>query len=409
MYTKTLLCLNLIILTFFAHSQSWEQTVSLPNEALGRNHALTFSLNGFGYLGTGYHQGQNALILSDFYKFDPNTKSWTALGDFPAGARGFSYAVTAGGKAYVGFGIGVEFDSARNQEVTQNQSDLWEYDPVTEAWTELSSCPCLARYHPAFVSTEDKIFVGLGSSEQGNLRDWWEYDIATDTWSQKPNFPGLRRHHPYYFSIDSLAYVGFGHGRAIYKDFYSYNPRTEEWTEIAEFPGESRVAGTQFSHRGKGYILSGQGSDHENLETGEFWEFDPFTEEWTQLAPHAGTGRWAPASFIINDTLYFGTGYTEEEEKDMWIYPLPGGPVLSVDNRSIPSNQALVYPNPSRGALRFSHEVVSVQIFTMAGLQVSEISNHGQKVQLDLSNGTYLAVLKLENGSLLNQRLILTQ
>jgi len=53
-------------------------------------------------------------------------------------------------------------------------NDLWEYDPRTEQWTELSPCPCEGRRHPAFTITENgKLFVGMGDNNtSGNLNDW---------------------------------------------------------------------------------------------------------------------------------------------------------------------------------------------------------------------------------------------
>ena len=47
----------------------------------------------------------------------------------------------------------------------------------------------------------DKILMGCGSNDNGNLNDWWEYDIPSNTWSTKPNLPGLERHHPFYFDM----------------------------------------------------------------------------------------------------------------------------------------------------------------------------------------------------------------
>ncbi len=75
-----------------------------------------------------------------------------------------------------------------------------------------------------------------------------------------------------------------------------------------DFPGESRVAGTQFSHDGYGYILSGDGDDHDYLETGEFWQYNPADDSWSQLPSHPGLSRWAPGSFIIDGKVYLVQG-----------------------------------------------------------------------------------------------------
>lgn len=315
-----------LILFLFQSSlaQEWEQVSSLPDTVYGRNHPITFSLNGYGYLGTGYNSKGPEELFNDFYRYDPGSDTWTEIDTFLGQKRGFGYGVTTQNKAYMGFGIGSNIDPVTNKEVDTVFNDLYSYDPNKSEWTQLASCDCIGRYHPAMVATSDKIFVGLGSSGSGNLKDWWEYDIETNTWSQKPDFPGAKRHHPYYFGIDSLVYVGFGHGSGIYKDFYEYNPRTEEWRQLSDLPDQGRVAGTQFSHGGLGYVLSGQGENHRNLVLGDFWSYNPQSDTWTKLTPHPGTGRWAPGSFIIKDTVYFNSGLADNKEhKDLWSYELP--------------------------------------------------------------------------------------
>jgi hypothetical protein len=104
---------------------------------------------------------------------------------------------------------------------------------------------------------------------------------------------------------------------------------------------EARVAGTQFSiefplvgtttvpfnnatTRALGFVWSGDGDDHESMETGEFHAFYPDSGSssndgstksaaawWRQLTPHPGRARWAPGSFVLRGTTtaYFCCGY----------------------------------------------------------------------------------------------------
>ena len=51
-----------------------------------------------------------------------------------------------------------------------------------------------------------------------------------------------------------------------------------------------------------------EGEDHAQLDTGEFWEYDPDTDTWTELNPHPGSGRWAPGSMVIGNTIYIMGG-----------------------------------------------------------------------------------------------------
>jgi len=144
-----------------------------------------------------HHTDQNGLLRDDFYQYDPVSDQFTQLDDFPGGARSFAIGDTWNGKAYFGFG----------SNDTQLLGDLWEFDPVTQAWTELATCPCTPRRHPALIAHNGKVFVGLGGSITGDRNDWWIYDIPTDTWTEAAEFPSLRRHHPYQFAIDDYVYV----------------------------------------------------------------------------------------------------------------------------------------------------------------------------------------------------------
>ncbi len=367
----------------FASSQTWEQVASLPEGiADARHHPVTFSIDGYGYLLMGTIFGGPA---DDFMRYNHVTDSWENLPDFPGVARSYSYGTSRGSKAYLGFG--------GNDFTTFN--DLWEYDSVTEEWTQLSNCPCIGRYHPAFIQLDDKIYMGMGNNTE-NLNDWWEYDIPTDTWTQKDDLPGSTRHHPFYFGIDGIAYVGFGHGNnsngqlSIYNDFYKFDPATDEWTQLNDFPGEARVAGTQFDHNGKGYILSGDGDDHSHMEEGEFWEYDPLTDDWFQMPSHPGpSSRWAPGSFVVDNYVYFMCGLSSEQlESDMMRFPLDG----AVGITDAGSKAGLsVYPNPVNTTLTIDADLTSfkeMRLVNTYGQVVRQVVTKRLNVS-DLAPGVY--------------------
>ena len=375
---RQILLFALLFSVNFLIAQDWEAVAPLPNGSPdARHHPVTFSIDGYGYLVTGDRGGEAS---RDFWRYEALTDTWEELPDFPGAPRSFSYGTSRGTKAYVGFG---GFGGTA-------YNDLWEYDSETEEWTELSSCPCAVRYHPAFVQLDDKIFVGMGNGSS-NFNDWWEYDIPTDTWTQKDDLPGPTRHHPFYFGIDNIAYVGFGHGNSvggnlsIYKDFYKFDPATDEWTQLNDFPGEARVAGTQFDYGGKGYVLSGDGDDHSFMEEGEFWEYTPETDSWTQLPSHPGSSsRWAPGNFVIDNYVYFMCGLSDVQlEWDMMRYELE--PLNTSTDEVVPTT-VNVFPNP----------VIDVFVIDDEISQFSEIrlmNNYGQIVRNINTNEVAVDVL----------------
>jgi len=385
--TFTLSCLLILLSTSSFLAQEWVQ-VSSPPADFRTDHSYGFALNGMGYLVAGTKSNND--VTDEFYQYDPATDAFTQLEDFPGAARGFGIGDTWDGKAYFGFGFGNDF-----------LNDLWEYDPDAATWTELASCPCSERIHPAMIAHNGKIFVGLGGSNIGDLNDWWIYDIASNTWTQGTDFPSLRRHHPYQFGIDNYIYVGFGHGGSnIFITWYRYDPDTDTWDQVASLPDQGRVAGTQFSWNGKGYILSGEGDTHTAMEEGEFWSYDPVTDFWEQLPPHPGTSRWAPASFLIEDEIYifngvvygFGNPFHPEES---YKFNLSGG-ATSTDT---PLNQAgfTVSPNPASEVITIQSKdgaalpAADVFMYDVLGNQVRYIKalNNNQINVSNLSNGVY--------------------
>jgi N-acetylneuraminic acid mutarotase len=284
-----------LFICFQTQAQEWVQVASLPDTFNETDHSFAFSLDGMGYIVTG---NSDTGERDDFYQYNSATNTWTELTPFPGGARGYAIGDTWDGKAYFGFG----------SDGNSSTNDLWVFDPSDMSWTELASCPCQARIHPAMIAQSGKVFVGLGSGADGNMKDWWEYDIALNTWSQKDDLPSVPRHHPYQFGIGDYVYTGFGHGNGIFNDWYRWDIAGESWTEVASLPAEGRVAGTQFSHNGIGYVLSGEGEDHNSMDTGEFWAYNPETDTWGEFPPHPGGSRWAPASFVIDGEVYIING-----------------------------------------------------------------------------------------------------
>ena len=320
-----------LCMCFQVKAQDWVQVTSLPNVFNETHHSFAFSFDDMGYIVGG---NSDSGVRDDFYQYNPATDSWTELAPFPGGARGFAIGDIWNGKAYFGFG----------NDGTSRLNDLWVFDPSNMSWTELASCPCAERAHPAMIAHNGKVFVGLGSSSSGNMNDWWEYDITLNTWSQKDDLPSLSRHHPYQFGIDDYVYTGFGHGNAIFNDWFRYDIAGETWTQVATLPAEGRVAGTQFSYNGLGYVLSGDGDNHNSMNTGEFWAYDPVTDTWDELPPHPEGSRWAPASFIINGEVYIING-TSVSEYVTEIYKFNLNSVLST--HELTNSTVSIYPNPA--------------------------------------------------------------
>ena len=374
---KLLLLLNLITLPTIVQSQNWVQVNSLPNSFNETHHSFAFSFDDTGYIVAG---NSNSGERDDFYQYNPINDSWTELAPFPGAPRGFAIGDTWNEKAYFGFG----------HDGTSLLNDLWVFDPSNMSWTELASCPCAARTHPAMIAHNGKVFVGLGNTSTENMNDWWEYDITLNTWSQKDDLPSQSRHHPYQFGINDYVYTGLGHGNDIFNDWFRYDIAAETWTQVATLPAEGRVAGTQFSYNGLGYVLSGDGDNHDSMETGEFWAYDPSSNNWEEMPPHPEGSRWAPASFIINGEVYIinGTSFSQYVTE---IYKYNLDSALSIHEST--NSTIRIYPNPATDIINIDvpeNLKYSTNIYDLNGRLISSSKNSSIIEIQTLPLGVYL-------------------
>ena len=279
----------------------WEQIGDTPYLA---HHAFAFALGSHGYVATGTLASGE--YTNQVMRYDAGADSWGLREPFPGGGRSYAMGDTTMHYAYLGFGLDSNGAALK---------DIWRFDGG--AWLRLSDCECEPRMHPALVVSGGRIYVGAGVGYSGNLNDWWSYDITTDAWTQLAPLNGPVRHHPYHFrASDSVGvenpFVLFGHGDdlngayQIFDSTHRYDPDTDAWTQMAQLPSQGRVAGTQFSHAGSGFVLSGEGEDHRSMAQGEFWRYTHGM--WTELPPHPGRSRWAPSSFVLDGFVYFLNG-----------------------------------------------------------------------------------------------------
>ncbi len=380
-FTLSTFCFVFCMMITQSYGQEWEK---MNNTIFTRNHGIGFAIDGYGYILTGgsSETDETNFHSRDFHRYDPVTDTWEKL-DYDGTSRGYGIGAVWDGLLYFGFGLDNNFGLL---------NDLWSWDPTTNTFTELPSCPCEGRTHPAFVTMDNKVYVGMGGGSGGNLGDWWQYDIETQVWTQKAGMPG-NRHHPYMFVIEDDIYVGSGHRTTWFK----YDVETDSWTQIADL--DDRVAGTQFSYGGRGYALSGTDNFHDNLATGEFWQYIPEIDSWIELEPHPGQSRWAPSSFIIDGYVYIVSGWTANpsvEEYEVYRYLLAESPTGTEEEWSdFQQSPFDIYPNPATEFINIDYnidpsKVSSLQIFDASSKMVFEKKEAVQQIELDqFVSGSY--------------------
>src|SRR5688572_22271908 len=102
------------LITLVTNADYWLQKANFGG--LSRADATGFSLNGKGYIGTGF----TSTYATDWWEYDPATNLWTQKANYPAGGIVEASAFTIGSKGYI--------------LPAPSGTDLWQYDPVLNVW-----------------------------------------------------------------------------------------------------------------------------------------------------------------------------------------------------------------------------------------------------------------------------------
>lgn len=159
-------------------------------------------------------------------------------------------------------------------------------------WTKKKDFPGLSRYNAVGFAINGKGYFGTGFTEDVNnnlLNDFWEYDPVLDQWLRINDLPGTPRAGAVSFTINNNAYVGLGlvgdyNKNNLFKDFYRYNSSTSLWTKVSDFQGVGRLSAASFTLNNKGYVGTGDTGNSFGSSTDDFWEYNPATDSWTEVA-----------------------------------------------------------------------------------------------------------------------------
>jgi len=286
----------------------WEQKSGIPgaDSANGRFVGIGFSVGNKGYMGLG--DGNDGAFYSDLFQYDPTTDTWTQEASCPLALAG-AICMVINNIAYVGLG---------ETQISVNSNAVFAYDPATNSWTRKADFPGAGRNLAVGISIGNFGLVGLGANKYGiGVPDIWLYDPAMDSWTQKANFsdtliPGC----PVGFSLDNKTALVTGtddlpNGKFI-NILYQYEPVSDTWTKKQPRPGKPMVQASTMIIDSNGYIMGG---GEEN------WMYSPSTDTWTQVPFF--TLRKGGASFVIGSTGYFGNGSglpPQNATTDLWRF-----------------------------------------------------------------------------------------
>lgn len=353
-----------------------------------RSDAAGCAINGKGYIGTGYANGYS----KDWWEYDPLTDAWTQKADFIGNSTVESTCIAILGKAYFLPYI--------------NGNNFYAYDPVTNTWTMKATFPGQQRQGAIGFAIDNKGYFGLGSvsgAPSPYSKDLWEYDPITDSWNQKADLPGVPRMHSAAFSLGSKGFVGLGlTSSGNLNEFWEYDATTNAWTQKSNFPGGLRYEGTAFSVGGYGFM----GGGYMLLPMNDFWRYDAQTDTWSPIAPLPHVGIVETVCFTIGNYAYMGTGWDGNVfMNNFWQYSTDSIAV-SVNEMTPEKFYVQIYPNPSKDYIN----VISSEI--NQPLKVTVVDSRGKLVYSDknffsekkistqnMSEGNYFITLQNDRHS----------
>jgi N-acetylneuraminic acid mutarotase len=249
----------------------WTKLSSFPGSP--RIGAVSFVINGKGYMGCGYN---GSTKLKDFWEFNPADNSWTQKADFAHDgistddkSRYGAIAFTLGNYGYVGTGKGND---------DNNMRDFYKYDPSNDSWTQIASMGGDGRMGAVSFTYDGKAYVTTGVNNGISLLDMWMFDPASSTWTQKAKLNvntawTITRSNASAFVLGSKAYICGGYNSGVRVDCWEYNFADDSWTKKTDFEGSARQDAVSIVVNEKAYIATGRNG---NSFFNDIWEFRPF-------------------------------------------------------------------------------------------------------------------------------------
>lgn len=277
-------------------AHAWEQVAEFPGGE--REHATSFALDGYGYVGLGVSTSTGS--YKDFYRYDPQNNSWQQISDFPGEARYTAICFTIDGYAYVGAG----------SQGTTHLNDFWKYDPVNDSWSEVASFEGNSGGYNKSVTVNSKGYALFQT--YGRL---YEYDPVSDSWTKKADFPKEANIAPSCFPLEGKLYTVAGcHSASIsnsyyHKEVYEYDPGNDQWTQKSDFAGKKRYKAVGFNIGNYGFVATGSAElDYDMYALNDTWCYDQDIDKWFQMEDMPLTEPSLLESFVIGDTAYVGGG-----------------------------------------------------------------------------------------------------
>jgi hypothetical protein len=305
---------------------SWVAKATMPTGTssavnYGRTGSFSFVIDEYAYIGSGY-TSQNATNtqstdLTEFWKYNPNTNTWTQISSIPSNGRSYPYTFTINNLGFVGGGYSLQTGTTLN--------DLYSYDPSNNTWTDRGKNTNIVGLYKSFsFALNNYGYVGGGINADGNYQNTvYKYSLSNNSWTIVNSFPGDKKANAVSFVNNNKAYVVGGEtgGGDLSYDFYSFDGT--DWSELRlirnaesssyddKYTNIARYKASAFTINNWAYIVGGEAGSVANTST---WSYDIANDLWYSntafpMNGNSNIGKLIGGTgFAINNKGYFLTG-----------------------------------------------------------------------------------------------------
>ena len=287
-------------------------------EGLPRGSAVSFVIGDKAYVGLGFNDDDDKQFLKDFFVYNPTIDRWDKIADFPGKARTASVGFSINGKGYVGTGY----------DGTNKLKDFWEYDPSANTWTQKDDFLGGARYKAVGFSLNNYGYIGTGHGEDGvDKIDFYRFDPTAATggqWIKVQSIGGSKRQGATAFTYNNKAYVctGVSNGASL-TDIWEYDPTSDSWTQKTALDDNTdwtiiRQNASSFVLGGKAYVFVGEKS---SSLLNDVWEYDFSADTWVSKTKFEGSARTNAVAFTVGGKAIVTTGQSSScYLDDVWEF-----------------------------------------------------------------------------------------
>ena len=301
-------------------------------------YGASFTVGDYAYVGTGYNPITPNTRLTTLFRYTPGKipagatgydsayGGWKQMADFMGSGRSNAVGFSVGNYGYIGSGT---------HDGINPLSDFYKYDPSSDSWSQIDSLGTSAKRYPRFdavaFSFDNEAYVLTGTDNSLTFGDVWKYDPSTNSWTQRVNMPGSQRSQALTWVYNKKGYLVTGYttgsqwaiGNACY-DFWRFDPTLSDdqaWTRLRDIYNTNASTYDDsytniIRYHAAGFVITGTTSgDKGYITTGSngtlytyTWEYDFATDLWKEKTPYEGASRQGAVGLTVQNRGFIATG-----------------------------------------------------------------------------------------------------